>query len=197
MIWAIASAFTYVGWFCRVLFVPQFESDKTVLYPFWVMGYTAGATALISLAFASLDQTKIKESIIIIIIRIIILVTYAGVLIILFVGGFEQELVVFMDVTDLTIEDNFVFYYFTILILFYIFFPNAIYIMYLLKSEEKDSFTYKRVRIIEIGILIWSLCILLDGLRFPSNIGILIIRIILMIGGLITMKGFLMKPKEK
>jgi hypothetical protein len=197
MIWAISSAFTYVGWFFRVLFIPQFESDKSVLYPYWVMGYTAGATALIALAFASLDLTKMKESVVFIIIRIIILVTYAGVLIILFVGGFEQKITVFMDVSDLTIEDQFVFYYFMILILFYIFFPNAINIMFLIKEEEKDSFAYKRVRMIEIGILIWSMCILLDGLRFPSNVGILIIRIVLMIGGLITMKGFLMKLEEK
>ncbi len=190
----MAVAIIYLNWGLRVLFIPQFESDKTVLYPFWAISYGFGATALIALAMASLDQTKMKESVISIIIRIVIIATYALVLIILLIGGFEQQLVIFMDVTDLTIENQFVYYYFTILILFYIFFPNALYIVYLIKSSEKDTFTYKRVRIIEIGILIWSICILLDGMRFPSNMGILIIRIILMIGGLITMKGFLMKP---
>ncbi len=193
MIWTIATAMTYLNWGLRVLFIPQFESNQTVLYPFWAISYGFGATALIAIAFASLDQTKMKESVISIIIRIVIIATYALVMIILLIGGFEQELVIFMDVTDMNIENQFVFYYFTILILFYIFFPNALYIVYLIKSSEKDTFTYKRVRIIEIGILIWSICILLDGMRFPSNMGILIIRIILMIGGLITMKGFLMK----
>ena len=190
----MAVAIIYLNWGLRVLFIPQFESDKTVLYPFWAISYGFGATALIALAMASLDQTKMKESVISIIIRIVIIATYALVLIILLIGGFEQQLVIFMDVTDLTIENQFVYYYFTILILFYIFFPNALYIVYLIKSSEKDTLTYKRVRIIEMGILIWSICILLDGMRFPSNMGILIIRIILMIGGLITMKGFLMKP---
>ncbi len=194
LIWTMAVAIIYLNWGLRVLFIPQFESDKTVLYPFWAISYGFGATALIALAMASLDQTKMKESVISIIIRIVIIATYALVLIILLIGGFEQQLVIFMDVTDLTIENQFVYYYFTILILFYIFFPNALYIVYLIKSSEKDTLTYKRVRIIEMGILIWSICILLDGMRFPSNMGILIIRIILMIGGLITMKGFLMKP---
>lgn len=197
MLWALATALIYFNWGLRVILIPQFEADKTVLYPFFALSYAFGATALIALAFASLDLTKMKESALFKIIRITMMATYASVLIILLIGGFEQELIVFMNVTDMTIEDPFVYYYFTILILFYIFFPNAINIMYLIKSDEKDTFTYKRVRIIEIGILIWSICILLDGMRFPSNIGILIIRIILMIGGLVTMKGFLMKPAEK
>ncbi len=196
MLWALATALIYFNWGLRVILIPQFEADKTVLYPFFALSYAFGATALIALAFASLDLTKMKESALFKIIRITMMATYASVLIILLIGGFEQELIVFMNVTDMTIEDPFVYYYFTILILFYIFFPNAINIMYLIKSE-KDTFTYKRVRMIEIGILIWSICILLDGMRFPSNIGILIIRIILMIGGLVTMKGFLMKPAEK
>ncbi len=102
-----------------------------------------------------------------------------------------------MDVSDLTIANPFVYFYFTLFLFLYIFIPNAIFIIYLIKSPDKDTFAYKRVRIIELGILLFSISIALDGLRFPSNIGILIIRIILMIGGLITMKGFLMKPPSE
>jgi len=197
MMWTLATALIYLSWGLRVVIIPQFEKDQKILYPFWALSYAFGATALITLAFASLDLSKMKESALFNIIRIIIVATYASVLLILLIGGFEQELIVFMDVTDMTIGDPFVYYYFTILILFYIFFPNALNILFLIKSEEKDDFAYKRVRIIEIGILIWSICILLDGMRFPSNMGILIIRIFLMIGGLVTLKGFLMKPEKK
>ena len=196
MIWAMSTALIYVSWGLRVLFIPQFTTDKTVLYPFWGFCYGLGGLGFIALDFASLDQIKNRESTLIKIIRIIILASFIIVLIILFTG-FEQDLIIFMDVSDLTYKDPFVFYYFTSVIMLYIFFPNAIFINYLIKSDEKDSFTYKRVRIIALGILVFSISLALDGMRFPSNIGILIIRIFLMIGGLITMKGFLMKPAEK
>jgi len=192
----MSTALIYVSWGIRVLFIPQFSTDETVLYPFWALSYGFGGLALISLDFASLDQIKNRESTLIKIIRIIILASFALVLIILFTG-FDQELIIFMDVSDLTIKDPFVYFYFTFVIILYIFFPNAIFINYLIKSDEKDTFTYKRVRIIALGILVFSISLALDGMRLPSNIGILILRIMLMIGGLITMKGFLMKPAEK
>ena len=196
MLWSLSSALIYLNWGLRVILISQDETDKAVIYPFFALSYAFGAFALITLAFASLDLTEMKNSTLSKIIRIIIVVTCASVFLILLIGGYEQKLIVFMDVTDLTIEDPFVYYYFTGLIVFYIFFPNAINIKFLIKSTEKDTFTYKRIRIIEIGILIWSICILLDGMRFRSNIGILIIRISFVIGGLITMKGFLMKPPQ-
>ena len=196
LLWTMSTALIYVSWGLRVLFIPQFTTDKIVLYPFWAVCYGFGGLALISLDFASLDQIKNRESTLIKIIRIIILASFSLVLIILFTG-FDQDLTIFMDVSDLTIKNPFVYFYFTFVIMLYIFFPNAIFINYLIKSDEKDTFTYKRVRIIELGILVFSISLALDGMRFPSNIGILIIRIFLMIGGLITMKGFLMKPIEK
>jgi len=193
MIWSISVALTYISWGLRVLLVPQYETDKTILYPFWAFAYAFGGLALISLDFATLNLTKKQESTILKFIRIIILVGYIGVLIILIIG-FEMELIVFMDVSDLTIINPFVYFYFTLLILFYIFFPNAIFINYLRKSPEKNTFTYKRVRTIEVGILLFCIGMALDGARIPSNIGILIARLIELIGGIITMKGYLMKP---
>ena len=200
MISFFSIAFIYFLWGLRVLFIPQFESDTKVLYPIWAAIYAIGALALISLDFATLDLTRMKESNFLKFIKIIILISFVGALILLFIGFYVEvvELLVFMDVTDLSFKNPFFYLYASTVILLYIFFPNAIFIIYLIKSsEEKDSFTYKRVRIIEIGILLWTICIALDGIKFPSNIGILIIRIFLMIGGLITMKGLLMKPAEK
>ena len=193
MIWTIAVSLTYISWGLRVLLIPQFETDKTLLYPFWALAYGFGGLALISLDFATLDLTRKKESTFYRIIKIIIFVSYISVLVILLIG-FEQELTIFMDVSDLTIANPFVYYYFTILIVFYIFFPNTIFIIYLIKSPSKNEFAYKRVRIIELGIFLFTICIALDGMRLGGNIGTLIIRLIMTIGGLITMKGFLMKP---
>ena len=192
-------ALIYFVWGLRVLFIPQFESDTKVLYPMWAFIYVIGALALISLDFATLDLTYMKESNFFKFIKAILLVSFVGVLILAFIGFNVEfvELLVFMDVTDLAINNPYVYLYAIIIILFYIFFPNAIFIIYLIKWPSKTDFQYKKLRIIEIGILLWTICFALDGIKFPSNIGILIIRIFLMIGGLITMKGLLMKPTSE
>ena len=196
MIWTLSVALIYISWGARVLFIPQFEKETSILYPFWALSYAFGGLALISLDFATLNLTKNKESKIMKYIKIIIIINYFGILVVLLMG-FEMELIVFMDVSDLIIKDIYIYVFFTLSILFYISFPNYIFISYLIKSPEKDSFAYKRVRIIELGILLFTVGLAFDGMRFPSNIGILIIRIIIAIGGLITMKGFLMKPPSK
>ena len=196
MISFFSIALIYFVWGLRVLFIPQFESDTKVLYPIWAFIYAIGGLALISLDFATLDLTRMKESNFLKFIKAIIVVSLVGGLILLIIG-FDVELLIFMDVTDLTVKDPFVYIYMTIILLSYIFFPNAIFIIYLIKWPSKTDFQYKKLRIIEMGILMWTICFALDGIKFPSNIGILIIRIILMIGGLITMKGLLMKPAEK
>lgn len=195
MIWTLSVSLIYLSWGLRVLFIDQFETDKNILYPFWACAYGFGALALIFLDFATLNLTRIKKSIIIKSIRIIIFISFIVVLLILIIG-FELKLTIFMDVNDLSIENPFIYIYFTVIILFYVFFPNAIFIKYLIETPTKKDSTYKRIRIIELGILLFSIGIALDGIRIPSNEGILIVRIILMIGGLITMKGFLMKQSS-
>jgi hypothetical protein len=179
-----------------VLFIPQFESDSSVIYPFWAFIYGIGGLALISLDFATLDLTYMKESNLFKLIKAIIVVSLAVAWILLIIG-FDVELLVFMDVTDLAVKDPFIYIYMTIIISLYIFFPNAIFIIYLIRWPEKTEFKYKKLRAIEIGILMFSICFTLDAIKIPSNIGILIIRILLMVSGLIILKGLLMKPKDK
>lgn len=186
----ISVSLTYFVWGLRVLIIPQFETDINILYPFWALAYAFGGTALVFLAFASLELTQKKFNII----KIIILVTYVGILILLVIG-FEVALTIFMDVSDLTIVNQIVYISFTILILFYVIFPNAIFLNFLRKSPSKTTLAYKKVRTIELGVILWSIGFLLDGARFPSNIGILIARLITMIGGLIMIIGFFLMKK--
>ena len=195
MIYFFSIALIYFVWALRVLFIPQFESDVRVVYPFWAFIYGMGGLALISLDFATLDLTYMKESNLVKFIKAIIVVSLAGGWILLIIG-FDVELLVFMDVTDLTVKDPFAYIYMTIILLSYIFFPNAIFIIYLIKWPSR-TVIHKKLRIIELGILLFSICFTLDAIKIPSNIGILIIRILLMISGLIIMKGLLIRPQEK
>jgi len=195
MIFFFSIASIYFVWALRVLFIPQFESDSRVLYPFWAFIYAIGGLALIALDFATLDLTEMKESNFFKFIKIIIVVSLAGGWILLIIG-FDVKVLVFMDVTDLAVKDPFVYLYMSIVILLYIFFPNAIFIIYLIKWPSR-TVIHKKLRIIELGILLFSICFTLDAIKIPSNIGILIIRILLMISGLIIMKGLLIRPQEK
>lgn len=194
--WAIAVVCIYLTWGIRVLIIPQFETDTKVLYPFWALAYALGGSSMVALDFATIEMSEIKKSTYKKYIIIIILVTWISTFVILFIG-FEVALITFMDVSDLMISNSFVYFYFTILILFYLFFPNAIFIRFLIKSHDKTEFIYKRIRIIELGILLFSIGIALDGMRFPSNLGIFIARLIIMIGGILMVKGLLMKSAEK
>jgi len=196
MIWSISVSLTYLSWGLRVLLIPQLENDINILYPYFACAYGFGGLALIFLDFATLNLTRMKKSTLIKLLRIIILISFI-IVIIAFTIGFETGLTTFMDVSDLKILNPFVYYYFTFIILFYVFFPNAIFIKYLIEAPSKTDPSYKRIRIIEVGILLFSISIALDGIRLPSNIGILIIRLILMIGGLIIMKGFLLKQSSE
>ncbi|GAH16927.1 unnamed protein product, partial [marine sediment metagenome] len=54
MLWALAAALIYLNWGLRVIFIPQDETDITIIYPFFALSYAFGAFALISLALASL-----------------------------------------------------------------------------------------------------------------------------------------------
>ena len=107
--------------------------------------------------------------------------------------GFEVDLVLFMGYNDLKIGNIFVYIYFSGLIFFYIALPNAVFLSFLIKNRSEKDFAYKRVRIIEIGIIMFSVGIALDGMRFPSDIGIFIARVILLIGGIFVAWGFFMK----
>lgn len=196
MAWVVFTLLTYLTWGIRVLFIPQFEPNTKVLYPYWALAYAFGGSAMVVLSIAAIEMSKLRELSYKKYLITIILITGISTFFILLIG-FEVALIIFMDVSDLTITNPFVYIYFTILIIFYLFFPNAIFINFLIRSPEKDSFTYKRIKILELGILLFSIGTALDGMRFPSNIGILIARIILLMGGLIIVRGLLMKPAEK
>ena len=84
--------------------------------------------------------------------------------------------------------------YYNFAIILYIIIPNAIFLNYLRNEDDKKSFGYKRVRIIELGVLLFCIGIAGDGMRLGGDVGILIFRLIMLVGGIVTMKGYLMKP---
>ncbi len=192
MIWCIAVGTTYIPWILRILFLDVNETNTTLLYPYWAYCYVLGALSLISLDIAVLTLSPYRGSLIFKIFAMIIALTFVSVIIVLILG-FNVDIVRFMGFNDLRISDTLVYIYFFILIVFYITLPNAIFINFIIKGRSEKSYAYKRVRIIEIGIIMFSIGIALDGLRFPFDIGIFIARVILLVGGLFVAKGFLMK----
>ena len=196
MVWSLAVVATYFSWGLRVIFIDRLEATIDIIYPFFAVSYAMGGTALIFLDFATINQSPQKDSKLMKVAILLIIISYIMVIVIL-INGFAVELVLFMDVIDLKIINPIVYFFFSGLILLFIFFPNAIFINYLLKAPDKTTFAYKRVRIIELGIILFSIGIALDGMRLPLDMGIFVVRIILMVGGLITLRGFLMKPSSE
>ncbi len=195
MIWCIAVGITYIPWILRIALLDANESNTALLYPYWAFCYAFGALSLISLDGAVLNLSPNRESLIFKILAVIIALTFISVIIVL-IMGFNVDLVLFMGFNDLKIGNIFVYIYFISVIVFYITLPNAIFISFLIKNRSEKDFAYKRVRIIEIGIIMFSIGIALDGMRFPSDIGIFIARVILLIGGLFVAMGFFMKQGE-
>ncbi len=188
---------TYICWAGRILILPQFISENEInsLYPFWAVAYFLAGTSFVMLDFATFSLMQEKQTTLSKILISIIIITYIIAIIILSIG-FEVELIVFSDVSDLTIKNIYVYLFFTCILLFYFSIPNAINIKFLLTSEDKNTFVYKRVRIIEFGILLFSIGMIFDGLRFAFLFANFIGRIIAAIGGLLIVKGFLMKKGE-
>ncbi|MFX1337486.1 MAG: hypothetical protein ACFFDK_02625 [Promethearchaeota archaeon] len=191
-----ATTITYLVWGLRVILISQYERNITVLLPYWRAAYLFASLSLIFLDLASLKLAEISNKSLLILLYLLIIVTYIVMATILFLG-FEVEITIFMDVSDLRIVNSLVYIYFLILLLFYLALPNSIFFNYLRKGLSKTTFAYKKVQIIEIGLLLFTIGTILDGARFPSNIGILIARIIIMIGGLFMMRGFTMKIKMR
>jgi hypothetical protein len=186
---------TYIVWASRMLILPQYENDITLLYPYWAVAYFLAGTCFVMLAFATLSLMREKQTIFSKVLILIIIITYIIAIIVLSIG-FEVEIIIFSDVTDLTIKNIYVYMFFTCILLFYLSIPNAINIKFLLTSESKGDFVYKRVRIIELGIMLFSIGMIIDGLRFSFFFANFIGRIIAAVGGLLMVKGFLMKKSD-
>ncbi|TXT62842.1 MAG: membrane protein of unknown function [Promethearchaeota archaeon] len=192
----LATTLTYTVWGLRVFLLPQYDPHISNLLPYWTSAYLFASLSLIFLDFACIELSGIENKRIKQIIYSIILITYSILVAILFIG-FEVEITTFMDVSDLSISNIFVYAYFILLLLFYLTLPNIVFINYIRTSILKTSLTYKKVRTIEMGLSLFTIGTILDGARFPSNIGILIARILIMIGGLIMLIGFTFKPRAK
>lgn len=195
MMWCIAVAATYIPWILRIALLDIYETQTALLYPYWAFCYAMGALALISLDIAVLTLSKYRDSVVFKVLVVIISLTFISVIVVLLMG-FQVNLVFFMGVNDLKIGNTIVYIYFICLIVFYIALPNVIFIEYLIKERINKTFAYKRVRIIEIGIIMFSLGIALDGMRIPSDVGIFIARVILLLGGIFVARGFFMKQES-
>ena len=194
MISFLCTAATYFVWGLRVLLIPQFESNINLLLPYWKAAYLLAALSLVFLDLAVINLIKLKRSIYTKIITTLIVITYI-IAAILIIVGFDVGLVTFMDVTDLTINDQAIYLLFVFLMLFYLSIPNIFFINYLRKLPSK-SILFKKSLYIELGLFLFSIGTILDGARLPNNYGILILRLIIMVGGLFMIKGFYTKLKE-
>jgi len=188
---------TYICWASRILILPQYITEDKIylLYPFWAVSYLLAGTSIVMLDFATfrlMRETLTKLSKIII---SIVIISYL-IAILLLIVGFEVELIIFSDVSDLTIKNIYVYIYFTCTLLLYLSIPNAFNLNFLRTSVSKSDFAYKRVRIIELGIFLFSIGVIFDGLRFSFFLANFIGRIISAIGGLLMVKGFLMKKSD-
>lgn len=190
----LSTVAAYFVWGLRVLLIPQFESNIDVLLPYWTAAYLLAALSFIFLDFAIINLIELKHSIYTKIITTLIVITYV-IAAILIIVGFDVRLVIFMDVTDLTINDQVIYLLFIFLMLLYLSIPNIFFINYIRKFPSK-SILFKRSVYIELGLFLFSIGSILDGARFPSNLGILIMRIIIMIGGLFMIIGFYTKSQK-
>ncbi len=194
----------YLAWGLRVILVPQFESNKDILMPYWMAAYIFASLSLIFLDFAVIKIIGYRNSSYLKIILGIILATYAItgiILIVMLILGFDVRLVTFMDVSDLSIKDPVIYFILLCLLLFYCAIPNIIFTNHLreivaTKKVALKSKNFKRIFNIEFGILLFSIGTIIDGARFTSNIGMLITRIIIAIGGLFMLRGFYTKSNE-
>jgi len=185
----LSTVLTFFVWGLRVILLPQNEPNINTLLPYWTIAYIFAALYLVFLDFAIFELIGgEKKSIYIKLMSIIITILYIIVVIILIIG-FDVGIVTFMDVTDLQIKNPFVSYFFLLLILFYLSIPNIFFILYL-RRFPRTSKLYRKMIYIELRLFLFSFGAILDGARFPSNIGIFIARIIIMLGGIVMIIGF-------
>ena len=111
-------------------------------------------------------------------------------------SGFETKEVILSDVSDLDIADMMVKAYLFVSMGIYLGIPNFIFLRFLWTSD-KTTFAYKKVKILEVGILLTSAGMGLDGVRIADNFGMTLIRWLVMAGGLVIMAGLLYGKKKE
>ncbi len=118
---------TYLSWGIRILLLPQIISENEIylIYPYWAVSYFLGGTCFVMLDFATFRLMSEKQSKLSKILISIIIITYFIAIVILLIG-FDVELIIFSDVSDLTIKNIYVLMFFTFILLLYLSIPNAI-----------------------------------------------------------------------
>ena len=106
----LSTALTYLVWGLRVLLIPQFESNINIILPYWIAAYIFAMSSVVFLDLAIIKLVAYKYDLVSRIFIILIVLIYI-ILVFIFLIGFDVGLVIFMDVTDLTIKNQIIFIY--------------------------------------------------------------------------------------
>jgi hypothetical protein len=170
---------------------------RAEIYWYWIAVYFFGGLSLVFLDFATLQFLKLgtSKNTLIYFFQAIIIISFIGVAYIL-MSGFETKEVLLSDVSDLDIADMKAKAYLFMSMGIYLGIPNFIFLRFLWTSD-KTTFAYKKVKILELGILLTSAGMGLDGVRIADNFGMILIRWLVMAGGLVIMAGLLYGKKKE
>ena len=185
---------TYLIWGLRVALIDA-NAPAQEFYWFWILVYFFGGLALIFQDFATVQFLKSeKRAKLVNFLIILIALSFAGVVYFLFFNQFDTKLVVLSDVTDLDIDNIIIKGYLFLSMGIYILIPNAIFIYFIKVADS--GFVRKKVCMIEIGVLLTCIGMGLDGVRIADNFGMILIRWLVMIGGLIIIAGLVYRKKD-
>ena len=168
--WAIS--LTYISWTARALFFSA-EALPTEWYIFWQFAYGPGVLSFFFLALWSLSLVNpqlLEDKWWIQLVLLIPWIAVALDITILTTGQSvidNAQIVTFANISDIQ-PDIVLTLFATLAVLLYTGIPILLFLQYLRASENKGTTNYRKILIIEIGLILFALGSLVDASKLPN-----------------------------
>ena len=163
-----AMSITYISWTARALFFSA-EDGPDAWYILWQFAYGPGVLAFFFLALWSLSLVNPQLLEDRWWIQYVLLIPWIAVALDITVITTAQNAVTvqFANITDIQ-PDTVLTLFATLAVLLYTGIPIAVFLRYLLASENKGTTNYRKILIIEIGLILFALGSLVDASKLPN-----------------------------
>ncbi|MHA1984519.1 MAG: hypothetical protein ACW967_09210 [Candidatus Hodarchaeales archaeon] len=165
--WAIS--LTYISWTARALLYPALSNPSDGWFILWQFAYGPGVLSFFFLALWSLSlvnpQLLEDKSWI----QLVLIIPWIIVALDLTILNNAQnvEIVTYANIQDIQ-PDIILTLFATLAVLLYTAIPILGFLRYLLASENKGTTNYRKILIIEIGLILFALGSLVDASKLPN-----------------------------
>lgn len=164
-----AMSITYISWTARALFFSAAEGPTDGWYILWQFAYGPGVLAFFFLALWSLSLVNPQLLEDRWWIQVVLLIPWIAVALDITVLTTAQNatIVEFANIKDIQ-PDLVLTLFATLAVLLYTGIPIVVFLRYLLASENKGTTNYRKILIIEIGLILFALGSLVDASKLPN-----------------------------